>query len=142
MYTWLHKNYCNGTGKKLPFVSTVNARSAILLNDTKSCVRFSFGHILADVCLNSTYFPVACFVITLCYSYCLFHVECAIVTFYRFYPDKCQTILPIQRRHLGINELQLLFMTNVNTFSAYTLTLIVIIANVSCSSALVSFVIW
>ena len=84
-------------------MSTVNARSAILLNDTKSCVRFSFGHILADVCLNSTYFQVACFVVTLCYSYCLFNVECAIVTFYRFYPDKCQTILPIQRRHLGIN---------------------------------------
>ena len=138
-----YKNLSSGRYcKKLPFMSNANALSDISPDDTKSCVHFSLSHIFVDVCLNGTYFPVAYFVITLCYCYCLFNVEYAIVTFCKFYPDKCQTILLIQRRHLGYNELQSLFMTNVNAFSAYTLTLIVIIVNVSCSSALDSFVIW
>lgn len=53
--------YC----KKLPFMSNVNALSDIFLDDTKSCVYFSLSHILGDVCLNGTNFPVEYFVITL-----------------------------------------------------------------------------
>ena len=97
-----YKNLSSGRYcKKLPFMSNANALTDISPDDTKSCVHFSLSHIFVDVCLNGTYFPVAYFVITLCYCYCLFNVEYAIATFYKFYPDKCQTILLIQRRHLG-----------------------------------------
>ena len=125
-----YKNLSSGRYcKKLPFMSNANALSDISPDDTKSCVHFSLSHIFVDVCLNDTYFPVAYLVITLCYCYCLFNVEYAIVTFYKFYP--CL----FKGDTSGTNELQSLFMTNVNAFSAYTLTLIVIIANVSYSSA-------
>ena len=97
-----YKNLSSGRYcKTLPFMSNANSLSDISPDDTKSYVHFSLSHIFVDVCLNGTYFPVAYFVITLCYCYCLFNVEYAIVTFYKFYPDKCQTILLIQRRHLG-----------------------------------------
>lgn len=97
-----YKNLSSGRYcKKLQFMSNANALSDISPDDTKSCAHFSLSHIFVDVCLNGTYFPVAYFVMTLCYCYCLFNVEYAIVTFYKFYPDKCQTILFIQRRHLG-----------------------------------------
>ena len=46
-------------------MSNVNALSDIFLDDTKSCVYFSLSHILGDVCLNGTNFPVEYFVITL-----------------------------------------------------------------------------
>ena len=74
----------------------VNALSDISISDTKSLVHFHLSHILVDVCLNGTYFPVAYFLITVCYCYCLFNVKCPIVTFYNlFYPGKCQNILLI-----------------------------------------------
>ena len=129
--------YC----KKLPFMSNVNALSDISPDDTRSCVHFSLSHIFVDVCLNGTYFPVAYFVITLCYCYCLFNVEYTIVTFTNFTLTNVRLFCLFKGDTSGINELQSLFMTIVNAFIAYTLTLIVIIANVSCSSALDSFVI-
>ena len=63
--------YC----KKLPSVSNVNALGDISLDDSKSCVHFNLSRILFDVWLNGT-FPVAYFIKTLCYCYCLFNLEC------------------------------------------------------------------
>ena len=70
------KAYKNPSGgrycKKFQFVSNVNALGDISFDDTKSRVHLKLSHILVDVCLNGTYFPMAYFVITLCYCYCLF----------------------------------------------------------------------